>query len=111
MTESEFMMLAEHTLSYIEAALEKAADSTDLDIEWDRSGNLLEVEIISNASKIIINTQAPMQQIWVAAKSGGFHYKHEAGKWIDTRDGSELFAALSQMLSAQSGLPVHLQRE
>jgi CyaY protein len=108
MTESEFMVLVETSLSGIEAALEKAADSTEVDIEWDRSGNLLEIEIISNGSKIIINSQAPMQQIWVAAKSGGFHYKYETGDWIDTRDGSELFASLSNMLSAQSGISVML---
>jgi len=35
----------------------------------------------------------------VAAKSGGFHYKQDGGQWRNTRDGSELFAALSDMVS------------
>lgn len=103
MTESEFMALAEATLGAIEAALEHAATAHGLDIECSRAGNLLEIEFVDNGSKIIINSQAPMQEMWIAAKSGGFHYKREAQQWINTRDGSELFAALSEMVSAQSG--------
>lgn len=103
MTESEFMTLAETTLGAIEAALERAANTNDLDIECSRAGNVLEIEFADNGSKIIINSQAPMQEMWIAAKSGGFHYKREGLQWINTRDGSELFGALSKMVSAQSG--------
>lgn len=109
MTESEFLALADRTLTVIEAALEKAGDTSDLDVECSRSGNVLEIEFIDNGSKIIVNSQAPMQEIWVAAKSGGFHFKREAGHWVNTRDGSELFAALSQMVSGQSGVSLVLQ--
>ena len=102
MTESEFLDLSEKTLDVIEAALERAANASDLDIECSRTGNVLEIEFVDNGSKIIINSQAPMQEIWIAAKSGGFHYKREGGQWINTRDGSELLVALSRMVSAQS---------
>jgi CyaY protein len=102
MTESEFLALSEKTLNVIEAALERAANASDLDIECSRTGNVLEIEFVDNGSKIIINSQAPMQEIWIAAKSGGFHYKRERGQWINTRDGSELLVALSRMVSAQS---------
>jgi CyaY protein len=108
MTESEFLALAESTLSAIEAALERVTESSDLDVECSRSGNVLEIEFIDNGSKIIVNSQAPMQQMWVAAKSGGFHYKHEDTHWINTRDGSELCAALSFMVSEQGGVSVML---
>ena len=104
MTESEFMILAESVLRAIEAALEDAANRSNLDVECSRNGNVLEIEFIDNGSKIIVNSQAPMQQMWVAAKSGGFHYKHDATHWINTRDGSELFAALSRMVSEQAGM-------
>ena len=103
MTESEFATLAEATLDQIEAALEQAATVSDLDIECSRSGNVLEIEFIDNGSKIIINSQTPMRELWIAAKSGGFHYKREGMQWINTRDGSELFVALSGMASTQSG--------
>jgi len=106
MTESEFLALAEQALGAIEASLEQVSDSGDIDVECSRSGNVLEIEFIDNGSKIIVNSQAPMQEMWVAAKSGGFHYKRENGRWINTRDGSELFAALSKMVSEQGGAPV-----
>jgi len=106
MTESEFLALAEQALGAIEASLEQVSDSGDIDVECSRSGNVLEIEFIDNGSKIIVNSQAPMQEMWVAAKSGGFHYKRENGRWINTRDGSELFAALSKIVSEQGGAPV-----
>lgn len=108
MTESEFLALADRTLGVIEAALERASEGSDLDVECSRSGNVLEIEIIDSGSKIIVNSQAPMQEIWVAARSGGFHYKNENGKWINTRDKSELFNALSRIVSEQSGIDVVL---
>lgn len=108
MSESEFMALAETTLAAITAAMDRLNDADMLDVECSRSGNVLDIEFIDNGSKIIVNSQAPMQELWVAAKSGGFHYKRIGAQWIDTRDGSELFAALSIMASAQAGAPVLL---
>lgn len=108
MTESEFLALAESTLGRIEAALERASNEGDLDVECSRSGNVLEIEFLDNGSKIIVNSQAPMQEIWVAARSGGFHYRQEDGQWINTRDRSELFASLSKMVSEQGGVALVL---
>jgi len=108
MSESEFLALAEATLDAIEASLDRLNDEDMLDVECSRSGNVLEIEFIGNGSKIIVNSQAPMQELWVAAKSGGFHYKRVGQQWINTRDDSELFAALSGMASAQAGAPVLL---
>ncbi|AIY39598.1 Frataxin-like protein CyaY [Collimonas arenae] len=108
MTESEFLAAAESALGKIEMALEQAADNSDLDVECKRSGNVLEIEFIDNGSKIIVNSQAPMQELWIAAKSGGFHYKRKDESWVNTRDGSEFFAALSMMISAQGGVPIVL---
>lgn len=106
MTESEFLTLADTVLSTIEAALEHVTQTTDLDIECSRNGNVLEIEFIDNGSKIIVNSQTPMAEMWIAAKSGGFHYKRVDGRWVNTRDGSELFASLSRMLSQQGGADI-----
>jgi CyaY protein len=108
MGESEFLAQAEATLSAIEAALDRLNDADALDVECSRSGNVLEIEFIDNGSKIIVNSQAAMQELWVAARSGGFHYKQQGAQWRNTRDGSELFAALSDMVSAQAGTTVVL---
>ena len=109
MSESEFLALAEATLTQIAAALDRLNDEDVLDVECSRSGNVLEIEFIDNGTKIIVNSQAPMREMWVAARSGGFHYKRVGDEWVNTRDGSELFAALSSMASEQAGAPVVLK--
>jgi CyaY protein len=104
MTESEFLAHAEEALSAIEVALEQVSDEGELDVECSRSGNVLEIEFIADGSKIIVNSQAPMQELWVAARSGGFHYRCDNGRWLNTRNGSELFASLSKVVSEQGGV-------
>ena len=109
MTESEFLVQAETVLDMIEAKMDKLCDDDIIDVECKRSGNVLEIEFIRNGSKIIVNSQAPMKEMWIAARSGGFHYRMEGGRWTDTRNGSELYEALSQLVTEQSGgTPVKL---
>ncbi|HTT10436.1 MAG TPA: iron donor protein CyaY [Burkholderiaceae bacterium] len=103
MNESDFLARADATL----ATIERAIEAVGLDIEVDRSGSVLTLEL-ADAGKIVINTQAPMQQIWVAARSGGFHFGWSDGAWRDTRDGRELFTVLSAIVSSQGGVPVVL---
>jgi CyaY protein len=103
MTESEFLALAEETLD----AIERAVEACGADIEATRTGNVLTLEL-ADGSRIVVNSQTPMRQIWVAAKSGGFHFERAGGRWRDTRDGAELFAALSRIVSVQGGHPVVL---
>jgi len=103
MTETEFLDLADSTLAAIETALDRLNDENRLDVECSRNGNVLEIEFLHNGSKVIVNSQAAMKELWVAARSGGFHYRQVDGKWIDTRDGGELFDDLSQIATEQSG--------
>lgn len=98
MTESEFNKLADETLSRIEHAL----DESDADIDYEMNGGILELSF-ENGSKIIVNKQSANHEIWVAAKSGGFHFVWRDGAWHDTRDGTELFAALGKYASEQAG--------
>ena len=80
MTETEFLTIAGSVLDQIESAFERAGEAADIDVECSRSGNVLEIEFVDHGSKIIVNTQAPMQEIWVAARAGGFHYRlNESG--------------------------------
>ena len=104
MTESEFEALADATIASLERALE--ASALDVDIETKGTG-VLEVEFADGA-RIVINRHTAARELWVAARSGGFHFRYEDGKWRDTRDRSEFFAALSRLVTAQSGTPVIL---
>lgn len=109
MSEKEFLDLAESTLNSIEASMDRLNDEDVIDVECKRSGNVLEIEFIDNGSKIIVNSQAPMREMWVAAKAGGYHYRHDGKAWLNTRDGTELFATLSALASAQGGAPLTLK--
>jgi CyaY protein len=102
--ESEFAALADSTLERVERALE--ASGIDADIEA-RSAGVLQIEF-GNGSKMVINRHGPAREIWVAARSGGWHFRWDGAAWRDTRDGTELFAALSKLVSAQSGQAVLL---
>lgn len=106
MGETEFLAQAESALNTIETALDRLNDEDMLDVECSRSGNVLEIEFLNNGSKIIVNSQAAMRELWVAARAGGFHYKQRDGQWRNTRDDTELYAALSELVTAQSGSPV-----
>jgi CyaY protein len=104
MNETEFEALAGAALESIERSLE--ASGADADFEL-KAGGILEIEF-DDGSKIVINRHAAARQIWVAARSGGFHFRWDGAAWRDTRDGSELFAALSELVSLQLGRRVRL---
>ncbi len=97
MTETEFNRLVDAILLKIESAI----DAAEVDLDYETVGGILEIEC-EDSSKIIINRQTPNREIWVAAKSGGFHFKHEKDRWIDTRSATELSQALSDILFLQS---------
>jgi len=105
MTESEFSQRVDDTLEHLEELL----DSCDTDIDYETVGGILTLTF-ENKSKIIINRQTPVQQIWVAAKSGGYHFDYDDAQdtWISDSDGMELFAALSRYCTEQAGEEVDL---
>jgi len=105
MTESEFELLADATLAALERAFEEAAPDADVRL---KGAGVLEIEF-DDGSKIVVNRHTPAREIWVAARAGGFHFRREGAEWRDTRDGTELFAALSRLASAQCGAPVLLR--
>ena len=105
MTDSEFETLAGAALAALESAFE--ASAPDADVQTKGAG-VLEIEF-DDGSKMVINRHGAAREIWVAAKSGGFHFRHDGTAWRDTRDGSELFAAVSTLASKQGGTPVVLR--
>ena len=104
MNETDFNARAEGTLAAIARSLE--ASGVDCDCEFKGEG-VIELEF-DDRSRIIVNRHGPAREIWVAAKSGGYHFRFDGTRWVNTRDGEELFAALSRYVSEQSGSPVIL---
>jgi CyaY protein len=102
LTDAEYHREAAATLARIEAQIDRWLQDDVIDIDSHRTGGLLEL-VFPNGSKIIINTQPPLHELWLAARGGGFHYRWGGAGWVDTRDGSEFLAALSQHATAQAG--------
>ncbi|MFT3961704.1 iron donor protein CyaY [Propionivibrio sp.] len=104
MRDSEFVVLADQALADIEHGLE--ASGADLDYST-AGGGVLEIEF-DDGSKIVVNRHAAAQEMWVAARAGGFHFRWDGAAWKGTRDGRELMAVLAELISAQAGRRVEL---
>jgi CyaY protein len=90
------------------AAIIQAVESSGAECDCEQKGDgVLELEF-ENGSKIIVNRHGAAREIWVAAKSGGYHFRFDGARWVNTRGGEELFASLSRYVSEQTGTPVVL---
>lgn len=88
--------------------IEQAIDASGADIDYETVSEILTLEF-ADGSKIIVNKQGAVKQLWVAAKSGGFHYRYDATRdvWLNDQSGVELFKELSSLVSRQHGAPVN----
>ena len=102
MTDLEYLDCAEGLLKAVETCCDRINDHSDADIDNQRTGGMVTLSF-SNRSQIIINLQTPLQEVWMAAQAGGFHYKFRDGRWLDTKDGSEFFERLSRCATQQAG--------
>ena len=105
--DKQFHQLGSNLLQSIEVAREAADDALDLDLDVERQGgNVINIRF-RDRSVIVVNTQPPLHEIWVAAKSGGYHYRWagtlSSPQWLDTKTGRELLSDLSEFASAQAG--------
>ena len=105
MNEADFNLKVEKTLSRIEQAVE----ASGADIEFENAGDILTLEF-TDGSKVIVNKQGAAAQIWVAAKSGGYHYGYQEAcdQWVNDQSGTELFVELSRIISQQARKPVRI---
>ena len=102
MTDLDYLNHADKALAAIELACDRFNDASNVDIDNQRTGSLVTLTF-ANRSQIIINLQKPLQEIWMAAASGGYHYKFDGSQWLNTKDKSEFFAALTDCASEQAG--------
>ena len=104
LSDSEYHAKASAVLASIESAVDRFLQDDVVDIDAHRTGGLLELGF-PNGSKIVLNTQPPLHELWMAARAGGYHYKYVDGRWLD-REGREFFEALTACASEQAGVPV-----
>lgn len=103
MTDLEYQNHAESLLGAIEAACDRINDETDADIDNQRVGGMITL-LFANRSQIVINLQPPLHEVWLAARAGGFHYKFDGQRWLDTKAKTEFLDDLSRYASEQSGV-------
>ena len=103
MTDLEYLDHAERLLRAVELGCDRINDTTDADIDNQRTGGMVTLSFASG-SQIIINLQKPLQEVWMAARAGGFHYRFDGQQWMDTKGQGEFFEQLSQSASQQSDL-------
>ncbi len=105
MTDLDYLNHAEALLRRVEQTCDRINDETDADVDNQRVGGMITLTF-PNRSQIVINLQKPLQEVWMAARTGGFHYRFDGQRWLDTKAGSEFFADLSRYASEQAGLPL-----
>jgi CyaY protein len=103
--DAEYLRLAGTLLAGIEATIDRWLQDDLIDIDAQRTGGLLEL-VFPQGSRIVVNTQPPLHEIWLAARSGGHHFRWMDGRWCDTRDGAEFVDVLSRCASEQAGQPL-----
>ncbi len=102
MTDTEFMDQAEMLLNAIEGHCDRINDEMMADVDNQRTGGMVTL-VFANRTQIVINLQKPLHEVWLAAKSGGYHYKFNNGQWMDTKGQGEFFTNLSRFASEQAG--------
>jgi CyaY protein len=105
MTDHEFLDHAEKLLLSVERSCDLINDTTDADVDAQRSGGMVTLTF-PNRSQIVINLQKPLHEVWMAARSGGYHYRFDGTVWQDTKGAGEFFWCLSRDAALQSGLPL-----
>lgn len=105
MTDPEYLDLAEAALAAIEQGCDRLNEATDADIDNQRVGGMITLTF-ANRSQLVVNLQPPLHEIWLAARTGGYHYRHDGRQWLDTKTGEELFENLSREATLQAGMPL-----
>jgi CyaY protein len=104
LSDAEYERRTRAVLAAIEASADRFLQEDVIDIDASRTGGLLELAF-PNGSKVVVNTQPPLQELWLAARSGGYHFRFIGGRWIE-REGHEFFEQLSACASEQAGRPL-----
>jgi len=103
MTEAQFNQLVDELMFSIEESI----DISGADMDYENTGGMLTITCESNGSQIILSRQSALREIWLAARSGGFHFKlkstEDGDLWCNTATDEPLAQMLSQACLAQSG--------
>ncbi len=102
MNSAEYTGIAETLYDAIEERLDRMIEDDQMPLDYENSSGVITIECEDTSSQVIISKQQANQQIWVAAKSGGFHCAYDKSVWRCTKTNETLEALLSRVCSEQS---------
>ena len=108
MTDTEFLDRAESLLRAIESSCDRINEDSEADIDNQRVGGMVTL-VFPNRSQIVVNLQKPLHEVWLAARSGGYHYKFDGQSWMDTKGQGEFYASLSRYATEQAGMAMEFK--
>lgn len=102
MQDFEYHEKIDNLLRHLEDQLD--AYTGDVDIDYEFHSGILTISF-PEGSKIIINKQEPLHQLWMATKFNGHHFGFDEEKqgWYCVRTGEGFLTLLSEAASKQSG--------
>lgn len=108
LSDADYHRRTDAVLAAIEATIDRWLQDDVIDIDTHRTGGLLELAF-PDGSKIVVNTQPPLHELWLATRSGGYHHRYVDGCWLDTRDDADFFETLSKAATEQAGRPLRFE--
>src|SRR6188768_2649855 len=105
MTDLDYLDRAEALLAAVEACCDRINQASDPHVDNQRVGGMITLTF-ADRSQIVVNLQKPLQEVWLAARAGGFHYKFDGAQWRDSKGSGEFFADLTRYASQQAGQPL-----
>ncbi|MWN90017.1 iron donor protein CyaY [Gilliamella sp. Pra-s65] len=98
---TQFHTLTDQLFNKIELFLDNYADEHDIDLDYETNGNVITVSF-PNGSKIIVNTQEPLFQIWLATRKQGYHFDYINDNWLCNRTDQSFDLIFSESVKDQA---------
>lgn len=78
------------------------------DTDYDTTNDKIEVSFEKGGSKIVINTQRAIHEIWLAGNARGWHFKYMEDKkvWFAESEQEEFYQCLAKLLESRLGYAV-----
>lgn len=110
MPEVSFQVRADKAMESLLSALEMEDALEDCDMDINNEVFTLD---FPDGAKLIINKQAPMEQLWLASPEGPAHFNYEAeqDEWVNDRTGEGLISTLERVLSDKTGETIRIELE
>jgi iron-sulfur cluster assembly protein CyaY len=80
------------------------------EVDYSTGDGALTMEF-PDGGRFVLSRQSATSQVWLAAGAHGWHFNYDApaDRWIDDKDGADLYERLAQSLSEKLGRPIEFE--